>query len=93
MLRQVFYSPEMRLESTERNPPVWAAVLSGAGLGLVWGIVARIWMRLIFVRSEFSIVGTAFILATPTIFGACVGLAFVARRRGWRGWETISISS
>jgi hypothetical protein len=86
MLQHVFYLPEMRLNATKRNPPVWAAVLRGAGLGLAWGIAARIWMRLISTRPEFSIVGTAFILATATLFGACVGLAFVARQRGWRGW-------
>jgi Protein of unknown function (DUF3224) len=86
MLRQVFHLPEMRLDATERNPPAWADVLGGAGLGLGWGIVARIWMRLISTQPGFSIAGTGFILATAIIFGACAGLAFVARRRGWQGW-------
>jgi hypothetical protein len=87
MLRQVFHLSETRFNVTKRNPPLWVTVLSGAGLGLGWGITARLWMRLISTRPEFSIVGTAFILATATIFGACVGLALVARRRGWQGWS------
>jgi len=76
----------MPLDATERHPPVWAAVLGGAGLGLVWGIAARLWMRLITTTPEFSIPGTAAILIITTVFGAWAGLAFVARRRGWRGW-------
>lgn len=86
MLRQVFRLPAMRLDTAEQYPPVWAAVLGGAGLGFVWGIAARIWMRLISTKPEFTISGTAGILIITTVFGAWAGLAFVARRRGWRGW-------
>jgi hypothetical protein len=77
----------MPLDATELHPAVWAAVLSGAGLGLVWGIVARLWMRLIATTPEFSMPGTAAILIITTVFGAWVGLAYAARRRGWRGWR------
>jgi len=61
---------------------VWAAVLGGAGLGFVWGIAARLWMRLISTNPEFSIAGTTAILVIATVFGAFVGFAFAARRRG-----------
>lgn len=67
--------------------PSWFAVLSGAGCGLLWGIVARIWMRLISTNPEFSIEGTAYILIVATLFGASTGLAFSARQRAWRGWR------
>jgi hypothetical protein len=77
----------MHLDATEPTPAVWAAILSGAGLGLVWGIAARIWMRLISTKPEFTITGTAAILLVAMIFGAFVGFAFAARRRGWRGWR------
>jgi len=86
VLRRVFRLPSMRLDATERYPAVWAATLSGAGLGLVWGIAARIWMRLISTRPEFTISGTAIILVIAMVFGAFVGFAFAARRRGWRRW-------
>ncbi len=86
MLRQVFRLPAMHLDATERYPPVWAAVLGGAGLGFVWGIAARIWMRLISTKPEFTISGTAAILVIAMVFGAFVGFAFAARRRGWRRW-------
>jgi hypothetical protein len=52
----------------------------------MWGIAARLWMRLITTTPEFSIPGTAAILIIATVFGAFAGSAFVARRRGWRGW-------
>jgi hypothetical protein len=86
LLQQVFRLPAVPLDATERHPPVWAAVLGGAGFGLVWGIAARLWMRLITTTPEFSIPGTAAILIITTVFGMWAGLAFVARRRGWRGW-------
>ena len=87
LIQQVFRLPAKLLDATEQHPPVWAAVLGGAGLGLVWGIAARLWMRLITTNPEFSIPGTAAILVITTVFGTRVGLAFVARRHGWRGWR------
>ena len=85
-LRHIFRLAAMRLDATEPYPPVWAAILGGAGLGLAWGIAARLWMRLISTQPEFSVPGTAAILVIATVFGACTGLAFVARRHGWRRW-------
>jgi len=58
-----------------------------AGIGLVWGIVARIFMSLIADVSTFSVSGTTFILTTFAFTGAFAGLAFGARRRGWRSWR------
>ena len=86
MLRQVLRLPTMNLDVIEQSPPMFATVLGGAGLGLVWGIVARIWMRLISTNPEFSISGTVAILVIATVFGAWTGFAYAARRRGWRRW-------
>jgi len=76
----------MHLDATENRAPVWLAVLCGASGGVIWGIVARIWMRLISAQPEFSIPGTAAILLISTLFGSFVGLAFAARQHGWRRW-------
>jgi hypothetical protein len=86
VLRRGFRLSSMHLDATERDPAVWAAILSGVGLGLMWGIAARIWMRLISTNPEFTISGTAAIFVIAMLFGASVGLAFAARRRGWRRW-------
>lgn len=69
------------------RPAVWACVLGGTGLGLLWGMVARIWKRLMATHAEFSISGTAMILLFATQFGLFAGLAYAARRRGWRHWR------
>lgn len=87
LVRFIFRLPRMPLDATSRRPPLWLAVLGGAGLGLLWGILARIWMRLIATSPEFSIPGTAAILLIATLFGALSGLALAARRRGWPGWR------
>ena len=87
LLQQGLRLSTMPLDATAWHPSVWAAVLGGAGLGLAWGIVARIWMRLIATTPAFSIPGSAAILIITTLFGAWVGLAYTARRRGWRGWR------
>lgn len=85
--QQIVRLSTLPLDAAEQQPPVWAAVLGGAGLGLGWGIVARLWMRLITTTPEFSIPGTVGILTITTLFGGWAGLAFAARRRGWQGWR------
>ncbi len=82
-----FWWPNAPLDSAAQRPHAWAALLAGAGLGLVWGVAARLWMRLISTHPEFSVEGTAGILVIATLFGAFTGLAYAARRRGWRGWR------
>ncbi len=87
MLRRGVRLSYMELDASDPHPALWIAIVSGAGLGLAWGIVARIWMRLIATNPEFSVPGTAAILLITTLFGACVGWAFAARRRGWPRWQ------
>jgi len=59
----------MPLDAENRTFPRWRALLTGAGLGLTWGVVARVWMRLISTSPEFSVVTTAFILGIAAVFG------------------------
>ncbi len=86
MLQREYWFPREFLDARDQRAHVWRVLGVGAGLGLAWGIAARIWMRLISTNLEFSVFGTAFILAVPTVFGTCAGLAYVARRRGWARW-------
>ena len=86
MLRQAMWPTSQFLDAGARTP-IWAAVLGGAGIGLAWGIVARILMRLIADDPEFTVSGTMFILVVFANAGAFAGLAFGARRRGWRRWR------
>ncbi len=86
IFQRVLRLPTLHLDAADRRPQVWAALLGGAGLGCLWGIAARIWMRLIATQPEFTVEGTAIILIISTLFGTWAGLAFAARRRGWRRW-------
>ena len=87
LLRQAIRLSALPLDAMEPHPRIGVAMLSAAGLGLLWGIIARLWMRLISTAPEFTLAGTAGILTIATLFGAWTGLAFAARRRGWRGWK------
>jgi hypothetical protein len=61
-------------------------LVTGMGLGLVWGVVARLFMRLLTTTPSFSWSGTLFILGLAALAGACLGLvhaARVAQRSGW----------
>jgi hypothetical protein len=60
-------------------------VLAGVAGGLVWGILARLWMRLISTDPEFTWSGTIMILIVTTLFGLGVGGA-AAGRRSPRRW-------
>jgi hypothetical protein len=63
------------------------AVLLGAGFGLGWGIVFRLFMRLISDDPQFTVAGTAFILTYSTLVWGLTGLQIAWRRRGWSWWR------
>ena len=60
-------------------------VLAGAALGLTWGVLARLWMRLISTDPAFTWGGTIYILLAAMILGLGVGGA-AAGRRSPRRW-------
>jgi len=62
------------------------SAFAGLGLGLLWGMVARLWMRLISHNPEFSWTGTLSILLVTTVSGLFLGLVRGARREGRRRW-------
>ena len=50
-------------------------------VGVAWGVVARVWMRLISTSPEFSWAGTLGIFAATGICGLALGVIHAARRR------------
>jgi hypothetical protein len=60
-------------------------VLAGVAGGLIWGVLARLWMRLISTDPEFTWSGTILILIVASLFGLGVGAA-AAGRRSQRRW-------
>ena len=67
---------------------VWRRLLTGAVLGLLWGVGMRAWMRFITFDPEFSWSGTLFIIGATTLAGAMTGLAYhrwrLGRGQRWR---------
>jgi hypothetical protein len=55
-------------------------------MGLAWGAVARVFMRLITTSPEFSWAGTGMILAFAGLFWGLIGLVVAARRAGRTRW-------
>jgi hypothetical protein len=66
------------------------ALLAGFGrwfaMGLAWGAVARLFMRLISTTPEFSWAGTGMILAFAGLFWGLIGLVVTARAAGRTRW-------
>ncbi len=60
--------------------------LLGFLLGVSWGVVARVWMRLISTSPDFSWAGTLGILIAFGIVGLALGVVYAARRREASGW-------
>jgi hypothetical protein len=64
--------------------------LLGLTLGAAWGVLARVWMRLISTSPEFSWSGTLGIIGLAATLGAGVGLVHAARRGGRSRWWTLA---
>lgn len=58
----------------------------GFVLGAGWGVLARVWMRLISTSPEFTWVGTLSIVLTAAAIGLALGVVHAARRRGGSRW-------
>ena len=77
---------------TSSRHAVLRAALIGFGLGAAWGVVARVWMRLVSTEHEFSWAGSLAIVVLAAVFGTGVGLATVARRlAGRRRWLRLAV--
>lgn len=60
-----------------------AAILAGALAGAIWGVVARVWMRVISAEHEFTWGGTLGIIGIFAVFGLGQAVAAIARRSAW----------
>lgn len=58
----------------------------GAAIGLAWGLVARLFMRLISTEPSFSWLGTAMILAFASLLWGLIGVVAAARAAGRSRW-------
>ena len=67
--------------------PVAAGFVLGAG----WGVLARVYMRLVSTDPAFSWTGTLFIVGLSAVFGAVLGLVHAARVRGGRAWWRLAV--
>ena len=72
-------------------PGMVRGAVTGFGLGVLWGVAARIWMRLISDHPEFSWAGTLFILVLAGILGTGLGLLAAAKASGRRRWWRLAL--
>jgi hypothetical protein len=88
---EVLATPAGRVESA---PPASLRIIGAFLLGgLLWGVVARAWMRLITADPEFTWSGTTFIVVGFTLAGGAQGVAWAVRERGWPRWAQAIVRS
>ena len=63
----------------------------GLALGAAWGVLARVWMRLITTDPAFSWSGTLLIVGLAALLGAGVGLVDAALRAGRSRWWRLAV--
>jgi hypothetical protein len=76
---------------TVSRPTIPRGAALGAALGIVWGVLARTWMRLISDEPEFTWSGTLAIIGLAAVLGAGVGIVHATRRQGRNSWWTLAV--
>jgi hypothetical protein len=65
---------------------------TGLALGAVWGVLARVWMRLVSTAPGFSWTGTLMIIGFAAVAGGLLGLVLAARRHRRRAaWRLVAL--
>jgi hypothetical protein len=71
--------------------PILRAAVTGAGLGVLWGVGARVFMRLVTDNPGFSWAGTLFILGLSALMGMGLGVVAAAKATGARRWWVLAM--
>lgn len=69
---------------------LFAGFGKGAAIGLAWGLVARLFMRLISTEPSFSWLGTVMILAFASLLWGLIGVVAAARANGRSRWWRVA---
>ena len=88
-MTELIEPPTMQLQLAPR--PIGQVLATGLFGGVLLGVVARAWMRLIAEEPEFTWGGTIFIVSGFGIFGLTQAIAAVTRNRAKRRW-TLTIA-
>jgi hypothetical protein len=65
---------------------------TGLGLGVAWGVAARVWMRLISTDPQFTWAGSLLIVGLTGVAGLALGILYGVRRAGRsRWWRTVAV--
>lgn len=67
------------------------AAAAGLALGAGWGVLARVWMRMISTTPEFSWSGTLLIIGFSALAGLGLGLVHGARSRHRSRWWRLAV--
>ena len=84
-------APRHPILRAEPRHPILRGALVGAGLGVVWGVGARVFMRLVTDNPGFSWAGTLFILALSALMGVGLGTVSAAKGAGARRWWLLAL--
>src|SRR6476469_7735268 len=68
------------------------AAADGLALGAGWGVLARVWMRMISTTPEFSWSGTLLIIGFSALAGLGLGLVHGARSRHRSRWWRLAVA-
>jgi hypothetical protein len=71
--------------------PLLRGALAGLGLGLLWGVGVRVFMRLVSDDPSFSWAGTLFILGLSGVMGLGLGVVAAAKASGARRWWRLAL--
>ncbi|SER74335.1 hypothetical protein SAMN05216199_1058 [Pedococcus cremeus] len=89
--REILPAADAGTPAAGTGHPVLRAAVTGAGLGVLWGVGARVFMRLVTDNPGFSWAGTLFILGLAALMGMGLGVVAAAKATGARRWWLLAL--